>query len=73
LGSSNDYFFLSINARSILLDKRRLGTEALERIGVAEIRVFGHVWRRPVDSILRRVDQAENILIARGRRTQRKL
>jgi len=46
---------------------------ALERIGVAEIRVFGHVWRGPVDSILRRVDQVENILIARGRRTQRKL
>jgi hypothetical protein len=34
---------------------------------------FGHVWRRPVDSIVRRVDQMEGSLFGRGRGKPRKI
>ena len=48
----------------------------LERVGVAPIveklvenrlRWFGHVERRPVDAVVRRVDQMEESQVKRGR------
>ena len=47
-----------------------------EKVGVAPIvekmvesrlRWFGHVWRRPAEALVRRVDQRENSPIIRGR------
>ena len=49
-----------------------------ERVGVAPIveklvenrlRWFGHVERRPVDAVVRRVDQIEESQVKRGRKT----
>ena len=49
---------------------------SLERVGVAPIveklvenrlRWFGHVERRPVDAVVRRVDQMEDSHVKRGR------
>jgi len=53
-----------------------------ERVGVAPIveklvenrlRWFGHVERRPVDAVIRRVDQMEESQVKRGRGRPRKL
>ncbi|KAM7518030.1 hypothetical protein LguiB_016992 [Lonicera macranthoides] len=52
-----------------------------EGVGVAPItekmvefrlRWFGHVWRRPVDAVVRRVDHMEGSLVVRGRERPRK-
>jgi len=60
----------------IRLDSVELETTTLARVGVAPIvekmvetrlRWFGHVERRPVDSVVKRVDQMEGGQITRGR------
>ena len=38
----------------------------------SRLRWFGYVWRRPVKDLVRRVDQMEGSLIARGRGRPRK-
>jgi len=61
-------------------DRIRIDT-IRERVGVAPIvekfvenrlRWFGHVERRPVDAVLRRVDQMEESHVKRGRGRPRK-
>jgi hypothetical protein len=56
--------------------------KTLERVSVAPIvgklvetrlRWFGHVERRPMDSVVRRVDQMEGSQITKGRGRPRKL
>jgi hypothetical protein len=60
----------------VRLDEIGLGMTSLERVGVTPIveklvenklRWFVHVERRPVDAVVRRVDQMEESLVKRGR------
>ena len=53
---------------------------ALERVGVLVekmvescVRRLGHVGRRPIEALVRRVDQMEGILIVNGRERPRKI
>jgi len=65
----------------VRLDVIRLEMTILERVGVAPIvekmvenrvRWFGHVERRPIDYVVRRVDHMEDSRIPRGRGRPRK-
>lgn len=39
---------------------------------ISYLRWFGHVWRRPVESPIRRIDQMEGSPVAKGRERPRK-
>jgi len=65
----------------IRLDVIELETTTLERVGVAPIvekvveirlRWFGHVERKLVDTVVRRIDQMEGSQVIRGRGRPRK-
>ena len=65
----------------IFLSNRLMNDSIRERVGVAPIveklvenrlRWFGHVERRPVDAVVRRVDQMEESQVKRGRGRPRK-
>ncbi|KAM7490942.1 hypothetical protein LguiA_033863 [Lonicera macranthoides] len=43
-----------------------------EKMVESRLRWFGHVWRRPVDAMVRRVDHMEGSLVVRGRGRPRK-
>ncbi|KAM7467464.1 hypothetical protein LguiB_015026 [Lonicera macranthoides] len=43
-----------------------------EKMVESRLRWFGHVWRRPVDAVVRRVDHMEGSLVVRGRGRPRK-
>ena len=39
----------------------------LKKVVESPVRWFGHMWRRPIEALVRRVDQIESSLINRGR------
>ena len=48
--------------------RERIGVAPIEeKMGETRLRCFGHVERRPVNSIIRRVDQVKSSQITRGR------
>ena len=48
--------------------KEKVGVAPIvEKMVESRLRWFGHVWRRPAETLVRRVDQRENSPIIRGR------
>ena len=45
------------------------GAPIVEKLVENRLRWFGHVERRPMDAVVRRVDQMEDSQVGRGRKT----
>ena len=62
-----DKMGLAINAL-----EKKLGSSIVEKMVESYFGWFGHVWRRPVQALVRRVDQMESSPTSRGRGRHRK-